>query len=199
MASMRQNPSRGRRPARPAWLVPVVVAVGALALAGIVFAIVSLMRGGDDTATPPTDGATDLPCVEVTVIPGEVLPRPDNVRVRVFNATDVSGLAGTTAKELSARDFQVVKVANDPKKLPIEGVAKIRFGPKGEAAAQLLLVYVPGAELSPDDRSGRIVDLAVGDAFTSIAPQEEVDAALASPSPSASGPGCASPEPTPTP
>lgn len=195
MASMRQNPGRSRRPARPAWLVPLVVAVGALALAGVVFAVVSLMRGGDEATTAPTDTETALPCVEVTVVPAEVLPRPQDVRVRVFNATDVSGLAGTTAKELSARDFQVVKVANDPKKLPVEGVAKIRYGPKGEASAQLLLVYVPGAELAPDERTGRIVDLALGDAFTSVEAQETVDAVLASPSPSASGPGCPSPAP----
>lgn len=195
MASMRQNPGRSRRPARPAWLVPVIVAVGALALAGVVFAVVSLMRGGDETATAPTDTETTLPCVEVTVVPAEVLPQPKDVRVRVFNATAVSGLAGTTAKELSARDFQVVKVANDPKKLPVEGVAKIRYGPKGEASAQLLLVYVPGAELAPDERAGRIVDLALGDAFTSVEAQETVDAVLASPSPSASGPGCPSPAP----
>jgi hypothetical protein len=195
MASMRQNPGRSRRPARPAWLVPLVVAVGALALAGVVFAVVSLMRGGDEATTAPTDTETALPCVEVTVVPAEVLPRPQDVRVRVFNATAVSGLAGTTAKELSARDFQVVKVANDPKKLPVEGVAKIRYGPKGEASAQLLLVYVPGAELAPDERTGRIVDLALGDAFTSVEAQETVDAVLASPSPSASGPGCPSPAP----
>lgn len=195
MASMRQNPGRSRRSARPAWLLPVIVAVGALALAGVVFALVSLMRGGDEEAATPTATATTLPCVEVTVVPADVLPRPQDVRVRVLNATAVSGLAGTTAKELSARDFQVVKVANDPKKLPVEGVARIRYGPKGEAGARLLLVYVPGAELAPDERTGRIVDLALGDAFTSVEAQADVDAVLASPSPSASGPGCPSPAP----
>ena len=46
---------------------------------------------------------------------------------------------------------------------------------------------------------GNVVDLAVGiiigAAFTAVAPQSEVDAALPAPSPSPSGPGC-SPSPT---
>ena len=85
------------------------------------------------------------------------------------------------------------KVANDPVGRALPGVAEIRFGPKGAEGAQLLLLYVPGAELVELDRKGRNVDLATGTGFTGLAPQPEVAAQLASPSPVATGPGCPSP------
>ena len=75
----------------------------------------------------------------------------------------------------------------------VRGVAEIRFGAKGAQGAQLLLLYVPGAELVQLDRKGRQVDLATGTGFTGLAPQPEVAAQLASPSPVASGPGCPTP------
>ena len=44
-------------------------------------------------------------CVTVTVTPGAALPEPATVTVNVYNATDRSGLARTTADELKAREF----------------------------------------------------------------------------------------------
>ena len=84
-------------------------------------------------------------------------------------------------------------MANDPVGRPITGVAQIRYGPKGAEEAQLLLLYVPGAELVALDRKGRKVDLAIGDGFTGFGAEAEVTAALASPTPVASGPGCPTP------
>jgi hypothetical protein len=133
------------------------------------------------------------------VTPAEVLPKPAKVTVNVYNATDTSRLARKTANAIEKRGFKIGNVENDPVGKPIPGVAQVRYGPKGAERAELVLLYVPGAELVELDRKGRKVDLAVGDAFTGLAPQPEVDAALALPSPVASGPGCpasASPSPS---
>lgn len=190
MSSLRENPVRRPRRNRPPWLLPVLIGVAALVVIGVVVGVVSLVRGGsDDTAsTEPSPGAS--PCVTATVVPIDVLPPANRVRVNVYNATQTAGLAGKVAKELGARDFKVVKIANDPRGQKIDGVAQIRYGPKGERAAQTLAFQVPGAVLIDDARTGRIVDIAVGEQFTGLAAIDEVAAAMASPTPVASGPGC---------
>lgn len=193
MTSLRESPIRRQQPGRPTWLVALLVVVGVLVVIGIGYGVVSLVRGGSDSSAAESADPTPTPCVTTSVTPADVLPKPAKVRVNVYNATATSGLASKTANELEDRGFQVGKVANDPVGKPIAGVAQIRYGPKGEPSAQLLLLYVPGAELVELDRKGRNVDLATGDGFIGLAPQPEVAAALASPSPVASGPGCPSP------
>lgn len=193
MTSLRESPIRREKPGRPTWLVVLLVVVGVLVVVGIGYGVVSLIRGSSDSSAADAADPTPSPCVTTLVTPAEVLPKPAKVKVNVYNATSTSGLASKTANALEDRGFQVGRVANDPVRKPIPGVAQIRFGPKAEPAAQLLLLYVPGAELVELDRKGRNVDLATGDGFTGIAPQAEVDAQLAVPSPVASGPGCPSP------
>ena len=172
---------------------------------GIGYGVISLVRGGSDTSAADAADPTPSPCVTTTVTPAEVLPKPARVKVNVYNATATPGLASKTASALEDRGFRVGRVANDPVGKPIPGVAEIRFGAKGAQGAELLLLYVPGAELVELDRKGRTVDLATGTGFTGLAPQPEVTAQLASPSPVASGPGCPSPvsvatsAPSPTP
>lgn len=191
MSSLRENPVRRPARARPTWLVAVLIAVAVLVVLGLGFGLLSLLRGSgeSDAATAPASTAPAA-CETVMVTPAEVLPKPAKVKVNVYNATDTSGLASKTARAVAKMGFKVGKVANDPVGKPIAGVGQIRYGPKAEQAASLLLVYVPGATLIELDRKGRNVDLAVGNAFTGLAPEPEVVAVLASPSPSASGPGC---------
>jgi hypothetical protein len=192
MTSLRESPIRREKPGRPTWLVVLLVVVGLLVVIGIGYGVVSLVRGGADSSAADAADPTPSPCVTTTVTPADVLPKPAKVKVNVYNATSTSGLASKTANELEDRGFQVGRVANDPVGKPVPGVAQIRFGPKAEPAAQLLLIYVPGAELVELDRKGRNVDLATGDGFAGLAPQPEVAAQLAAPSPVASGPGCPS-------
>lgn len=193
MTSLRESPIRRQKPGRPTWLVALLVVVGVLVVIGIGFGVVSLVRGSADSSAPDATDPTPTACVTAQVTAAELLPKPAKVKVNVYNATATSGLASKTANELEDRGFQVGRVANDPVGKPITGVGQIRFGPKAEPAAQLLLVYVPGAELVELDRKGRNVDLATGDGFTGLAPPPEVAAQLASPSPVASGPGCPTP------
>ena len=192
MSSMRESPIRRQPTTRPPWLIVLLGVVGLLVVGAVIFAVVSLVRNATSTGADEPD-PTPTPCVTSTVTPAEVLPKPAKVKVNVYNATTTAGLASKTATALEDRGFRVGKVANDPVGRAITGVAEIRFGPKGAEEAQLLLLYVPGSQLVELDRTGRQVDLAMGDAFAGLAPQAEVTAALASPSPVATGPGCPSP------
>jgi len=200
MTSMRENPIRRQKPARPRWLVIVLIVVAVLVVVGVGYGLLSLVRGSGDPAASDEPVALPSPCVTTMVTPADVLPKPAKVTVNVYNATETAKLARKTANAIEKRGFRIGDVANDPVGKPITGVAQLRYGPKGAEEAQLVLLYVPGAELVELDRKGRKVDLAVGDGFTALAPEPEVAAALAQPSPVASGPGCpASPSPSPTP
>jgi hypothetical protein len=187
--------SRIRRPPqrRPPWLLGVVIAVGVLVVVAVIFGVLSLLRGGSATEAGAAPDPSASPCVTETVPTGSVLPAPKAVRLNVYNSTKKTGLASDTAKELSARGFKVMKVANDPVGKKIDGVAQIRFGPKGEASAKLLLLYVPGADMVNDHRTGGRVDLSTGKTFSGLSPQQGVKALLAAPTPVASGAGCIPP------
>ena len=194
--SLRESPVRPRHRAhRPRWLVLLLAAVAVLVVAGLAYGILSLVRGSGEPDPAAEAEPTPTPCETVLVPAGDSLPTPATVTVNVFNATATSGLASKTATALEDRGFVIGKVANDPADRDIAGVGEIRFGPKGAEEAELLLLYVPGAELVEVKRKGQKVDLAMGDAFSGLAPEQEVNAALSSPSPVASGVGCPSTTP----
>lgn len=181
-----QRPGRRRRPVATTFLVLLMMGV----LFGATYFGIRLLRG-DPAPTPVA--ASPTPCVTTTVQPGLALPKPATVTVNVFNATDRSGLARTTADELGRRGFGIGSIANDPLGATIAGVGEVRHGPDGLAGAQLVTYYVPGAVLVADARTGSTVDLVLGETFVRIAPQKTVDAALAEPVPVASGAGCVTP------
>lgn len=196
--------ARHRRKQSPVVAV-VLVVIGMVILFGAGYGLSRIIQGSGasdaSSATEPTDGtatsasAEPEPCVTVTVTPGAGLPSPAQVTSNVYNATDRTGLAATTAEELQIRGFLIGVIDNDPLAKTITGVAEIRHGPSGEQAARLMAFYLPGAELVDDGRQDATIDTVLGAAYTAVAPQSEVDAALAAPSPSPSGPGC-SPSPT---
>jgi hypothetical protein len=189
--SVRQAPSRPHPSPRPPWLLPLLTVVAVLVIGGLIFGLVSLIRGsGDDSATASED-ATPNPCATEMVPASEVLPPPSKVKVNVYNATGVAGLASKTASALEKAGFKVGKVANDPVGRTITGVGQIRYGPKAVKRAELLSLYVPGAVLVELTRTGPKVDLAMGDSFEGLAPEQQVNAALASPRPVVTGVGCA--------
>jgi hypothetical protein len=198
--------ARHRRKQSPVVAV-VLVAIGMVILFGAGYGLSRIIQGSGSSdaggTSAPTDGSATSdapepqPCVTVTVTPGAGLPSPAQVTSNVYNATDRTGLAASTAEELQVRGFLIGVIDNDPLAKTITGVAEIRHGPSGEQAARLMAFYIPGAELVDDGRKDATIDTALGAAYTSIAPQSEVDAALAAPSPSPSGPGC-SPTPVPS-
>ena len=191
--ALRESPIRRRPPSRPPWLIPLLAVVAILVVVGVVYGIVMLVRG-------PTSGAESAPqvssspsCTVVEQALGETLPQPEKVAVNVYNATQTPGLAGKTAKAVKKAGFSVVNVDNEPSGKVVTGIAEIRYGRKAKAQAELMRVYVPGADLVPVDRKGKAVDLVLGDAFAGLASPEEIDAALAAPAPQPSGASCAAP------
>jgi LytR cell envelope-related transcriptional attenuator len=202
LSSNRVNQPRRRPAERPLWLTVLLIFVAMLVLFGIGFGIATLLKGSGagepDTATSSSsDVINPGNCTVIDVTPAEVLPRASQVTVNVYNSTQRVGLAGDTAKLLGVRGFKVGAVENDPLGVPIEGVGEIRYGPKGEAGAQLIAYHFPGATLVDDGRKGKKVDISLGRQFVELANDAEVVALLAEPSPSPSPEGCVLPTPTP--
>jgi hypothetical protein len=182
----------------------VLVIVGMVVLFAAGFGLSVIIRGasgtdaggGGSTATPTSASPTQTsePCVTVTVTPGAGLPTPSQVTTNVYNSTERAGLAASTAEELQTRGFIIGAIDNDPLARVVSAPAEIRHGPSGLSSAKLMAYYIPGSLLVDDGRTDATIDTVLGQAFTAVAPQSEVDAALIAPSPSPSGPGC----PTPT-
>ncbi len=192
--SVRNRPLPRRQPRRqPPWLLAVLLPVVALVIVGVVFGVVTLLHSGGSSATPePT--ASAAPCLPAPTAVLQPLPDPTEVSVNVYNATPTKGLAAQTAKELKTRGFTIKAVGNDPKKMPISSVAELRFGPKGQARAELLQYYFPGAELINDGRRGKLVDVAIGSGFTQVPAQPDVTDQIAMRTqPVTSASGCAIP------
>jgi hypothetical protein len=178
--------------------------VGILAVLFVIgFGLITLLRAGSGAgdaaasavAASASGSAVPGPCQTTMVSPAETLPQSSKVRINVYNATSRVGLAGDTAKVLSARGFKIQAVANDPLKSAINGVGEIRYGKKGELSAQLVEFYLPGANLVNDGRNSRVVDVVLGDKFKKLEGEGQIAAAMASPRPSLSGPGCPTSEP----
>jgi hypothetical protein len=154
--------------------------------------------------------ATVLPTCSVSATPSvTVLPAAASVTVTVLNSTDKSGLAAQVTGFLAADGFKTGAAANDlTSRAPVTGVAEVRYGPKGAAAAKLVSLYVPGSTLVLDTRTDASVDLALGAKYTAVLAPSDVAKALASaklsqlPAPSstpAAGSGAVKPSTTPKP
>jgi hypothetical protein len=104
---------------------------------------------------------------------------PATISLRVFNATDTAGLAGTVTEALEARGFTVAETANDSSGREVTGVGELRHGPRGTDAADFVRLTVPGAGDFLDTRADATVDVVIGPDFTTLATPEEVAAALA--------------------
>ena len=166
----------------------VAIVVGMVLLFALGFGASRLLNGRS-TSTPDA-GPSPTPCTTTTVVPGDKLPQPSAVSVNVYNSTDRVGLARSTATALGQRGFTIGKIANDPLGEVISGTGQVRYGPAGAQSAALLAIYVPKVELVKDDRKGKTVDLALGEAYTALATPAQVTAALTKPSPVVSPPGC---------
>jgi len=95
-------------------------------------------------------------------------PKPGDITVNVYNATDRDGLAAKTATEMRARGFDVATVTNDPLQRTVVGPAEVRYGASGKAKAKVVLSLVKGAKPRGDGRSDGSVDLVIGDKFTGL-------------------------------
>jgi len=101
---------------------------------------------------------------------------PRTVKVRVYNATDRSGLARTVSGLLRQRGFAVLETANDPLAdvRQVTGSAEVRYGPAGARQADLVRRQVPGAKLYRDVREDAVIDLALGPAYQRLSTAAEL-------------------------
>jgi hypothetical protein len=123
-----------------------------------------------DDGRPGTgvDVVVGLGYVALVPIPARPRPVPAQVQVNVFNTTYRTGLAKNVAAQLRARGFHIRQVSNDPERTLQLGTAIIRYGDAGDLAAALLQEHVLGARLVKDARTGSIVDLVLGNAYTAL-------------------------------
>lgn len=140
----------------------VLTALVALLAAVFVYAAAYYQGWLGDDAAPRTDASVS------TATATEEPLQPSEISVNVYNANGAPGLAAGTAEAITARGFVVDAIDNDPEDATIEGVADIRHGPTGEAAARVLQEAVPGAELVPDGRESAVIDLVLGDGWEAL-------------------------------
>ncbi|MBR7839118.1 LytR C-terminal domain-containing protein [Actinospica durhamensis] len=98
--------------------------------------------------------------------------------LNVYNSTNRRGLAANTANQLKQRGFFIGQVTNDPLRSKLTVSAQIRGAKSQVAELRQVAAEVPGAQIHPDNRTDPSVDLVLGTGFSTLASNEQVDAAL---------------------
>lgn len=103
------------------------------------------------------------------------MPVPySDVEMRVFNTTDVSGLAAAAGDAFTERGFEVTEVSNE--EATITATAELRFGPHAIAQAYTIEAQLEGAQMRLDEtRTDTVVDVLLGDAYDDLKLVELVD------------------------
>lgn len=152
--------------------VRALVVVGVLAVAAVVFVTVALVR---DTQGSTSGGGcpAGAPLADVQ-LPDD----PAEVTVKVYNGTNIAGLAESVTTEFKNRRFTTQKPAEN--KTKYKGVAEIRYGPDAVGRAQLLRAYFLAQskmEYSAK-RKGAVIDIVIGSEFRQLATTTEVNQSL---------------------
>ncbi|GAB2672552.1 envelope integrity protein Cei [Gordonia jinhuaensis] len=194
---------RGRPYRRRRYAPAIVLVVVLLVIAGVVW-IIAAASGGSSAvpvacpappspsasptaATPGQAPAANAVPVKHTVVAessmlGEQPAALSTFQVRVLNASGQRGAAQNALDDLTSLGFR--QASTDPYaddtlySDPMDCVAQIRFGDATKAAAAAVWVAVPCAELVNDGRSGSVVDLALGEHYTSTEQSQDAQAAL---------------------
>jgi LytR cell envelope-related transcriptional attenuator len=153
--------------------VRALIVIGVLALIALSTVVWAIVK----------DGQTK-PHSETVACEGEVkvqtaIPPAASVKLRVFNATDVTGLAGTAKTQLMQAGFRNITTGNATE--AVDATAQVRYGPAGVGAAYLVRAHVKNSTAEPDDsRKDATVDLILGNDYTTvnITPANEVKAEL---------------------
>ncbi|MET8231404.1 LytR C-terminal domain-containing protein [Micromonospora sp. NPDC005298] len=152
--------------------VRALVVVGLLAVIALVFVVVAVVRDSQGKAGTAAGCPEGWPLADLT------LRERKDVKINVYNATNQPGLARTVADEFSNRQFQVKKTANEKKQ--VDGIAVLRYGPKGVGSAHLLQAYfLNNADPGYDEkRTDDTVDVVLGNGFQQLATTTEVNQSL---------------------
>lgn len=153
--------------------VRALIVIGLLAVTAVVVVVVALVRdsqGGEVSG----DG-----CPEGYVRANVTLQEPKDIKIKVFNATDIDGTGSKVSEEFKNRGFQTQKPENNKKS--VNEIAVLRFGPKAVGAAHLLKAYfLNDADVQYDaKRTNDTVDVIIGTQFRQLATSTEVNQSLA--------------------
>lgn len=102
-------------------------------------------------------------------VPWTQPPPPRDITVNVYNSTRRKGIANDAARSLRDQQFRVVNVRNDPLKRVVAQSAEIRYGARTKAQADVLAQRFSGATLVADARTDGILDVALGEKFSTVA------------------------------
>ncbi|MET0236129.1 MAG: envelope integrity protein Cei [Kibdelosporangium sp.] len=123
--------------------------------------------GESPPAAPPTPGQH----VDQTGLDQKAPAPPDQVGVRVLNASTQRGEATLVTETLRQLGFTQVGEPGDDPIYPNRDMScrgQIRFGPQGESAARTMSLLDPCAELVRDNREGPAIELVVGQKFDEL-------------------------------
>jgi hypothetical protein len=153
--------------------VRALVIVAALTVAAIIFVVVALVRDSQ-TGVATADG-----CPDGFVIADIRLPEPQDVKLRVYNASGVPEQGGRVAEDFRNRKFQVDRKVTDAR-AEVNGIAELRYGPAAVGSAYLLRAYfLDEAETKYDPkRKGALVDVIIGTQFQQLGTTTEVNQAI---------------------
>jgi hypothetical protein len=152
--------------------VRALVVIGVLVVIALTTVVWAIVRD-DQTRTRQSSSSCKTEVKVATAIPPAA-----SVKLRVFNATDVDGLAGTAKTQLQQAGFANVTIGN--KSDAVDATAEVRYGPAGAGAAYLVRAHVKNSTAEPDDRKDASVDLILGNDYTAvgITPSAELKAEL---------------------
>ncbi|WP_176985072.1 LytR C-terminal domain-containing protein [Asanoa ishikariensis] len=103
----------------------------------------------------------------------------DELKVKVWNATDRPGLADAVATDFTHRTVRVLAEGNA--KIAVDGVALLRYGPAAVGDAHVIGAYfLNTAEMGYEaTRTDDVVDVLVGNEFKQLATQTEFSVSIA--------------------
>ena len=154
--------------------VRALAVVGALVVCALILVTMAFVRDRQ-SGSPEAKG-----CSEDAVVADLRLPLPEEVKLRVYNATDKADLAKSVGEAFENRKFQVLERAPDPLAKRVNTVAVLRYGPKGVGSAWLIRAYfLNEAKYEFDiNRKDEIVDVVIGTQYKQLATTTEVNQAL---------------------
>lgn len=144
--------------------VRALIIIGTLALVATATAAWAIMN----------DSQADLAGCEPGEIPVNLaMPKPQDVEVRVFNATKEPGLAGQVKADLEEYGYKVVET-DDKEVDGLTTSARIVYGPKALGAGHVLSAYFLDAQRQFDtERDDTVIDVIIGDGFRQVNTESE--------------------------
>jgi len=153
-----------------------LIIVGVLVAAAAILVTVTIVK---DTQA---DSAVEAECGPGDVPANIRFPtKPEDVKIHVVNASNLSGVHGQVANEFRSRKISVLSEKADPTAKKLDVVAHVRYGPNVVGSAWLLKAhFLNDATLQFDiNRKGDEIDVVVGNKFKQLGSTTEVNQALA--------------------